>query len=520
MALKNHYKTLRLILGDQLNAQHSWYDVKDESTLYLIAELTQEANYVGHHIQKVCAFFSAMQNFANTLKNFGHDVLYLSLDETAKHNNLPSLIDSLATHYQIQTFGFQRPDEYRLQQQLMQLTLSTSVSIETADTEHFLLPFDEIGTHFKSGRHQKMEFFYRKMRKRFNILMDGDNPLGKKWNFDSDNRKALKVADLDEIPAPMVFSNDVTAIIKRLRRHKIKTFGSEQQSLIWPVSRSQALNLLSYFCEQCLPRFGQFQDAMTSNSPHQWSLYHSRLAFALNCKMLHPMQVINAAVASYNAANGLINLAQIEGFVRQILGWREYVRGVYWANMPAYKSLNHYNANATLPDYFWTGDTQMNCMKQTIKQSLDYSYAHHIQRLMITGNFCLLTGVDPAQVDEWYLGIYIDAIEWVEMPNTRGMSQFADGGIVATKPYSAGGNYINKMSDYCKNCSYQVKQKTTDDACPFNSLYWNFMIKHRDSLEKNPRIGMMYRNWDKQAEGGKKATLKRAAWCIDHLDEL
>jgi len=277
---------------------------------------------------------------------------------------------------------------------------------------------------------------------------------------------------------------------------------------------------VDYFCEHCLINFGRFQDAMTDQSDHRWSLYHSRLSFALNSKILHPYQVIQKAIDAYQDSQGRISLAQIEGFVRQILGWREYVRGVYWANMPAYSRKNTLAAQGALPDYFWTGDTKMNCMQQAIGQSLDYAYAHHIQRLMIIGNFCLLTGINPDEVDAWYLGVYIDAIEWVEMPNTRGMSQFADDGIVATKPYTAGGNYINKMSDYCKNCHYKIKEKTGEQACPFNSLYWRFMTTHRKRLEKNPRIGMVYRNWDKQNTSVQQATLEQAEYFIDNIEQL
>ncbi len=518
--LKKNYKTLRLILGDQLNAQHSWYKKKDSSTLYVIAELRQETDYVKHHIQKAAAFFSAMEQFSIALKKVGHHVLHLTLNETVNDKNLAKLIERIITEYNIEEFNYQRPDEYRLYEQLHKIALPSSVNVQQVDSEHFLLPFDEIHSLFTSGKHHKMEFFYRKMRKRFNILMENKKPAGNKWNFDTDNRNKLKKTDIDNIPKPLIFSNDVSKIIKRLQTHKIKTFGKQEQLLLWPNSRRQALQLLQYFCTHCLPKFGQFQDAMTCNSDSQWSLYHSRLSFALNTKILHPLQVIKVAIDAYTSSNGTITLAQIEGFVRQILGWREYIRGIYWANMPDYASLNHYKANTNLPDYFWTGKTQMNCMKQSINQSLNYAYAHHIQRLMVTGNFCLLTGIDPDQVDKWYLGIYIDAIEWVELPNTRGMSQFADGGIVATKPYSAGGNYLKKMSDYCKSCTYKVKEKTSTDACPFNSLYWKFMIDKRESLEKNPRIGMVYKNWDKQSASDQQSTLKRAQWCIDNIKQL
>ena len=520
MKLKKSYNTLRLLLGDQLNASHSWFKATDEATLYVIAELKQEQTYVKHHVQKICAFFLGMEHFANALMSAKHHCLHLSLDQTQVYKNLDDMLASLCRQYNVKNFQYQRPDEYRLKQQLETLALPKGVDITVADTEHFLLPFDEIPQYFTANKHHKMEFFYRKMRKRFSILMEGEQPEGGQWNYDAENRNALKKTDLEAIPQALVFSNDASKILERLKRHNIDYFGEAVQALPWPITRHQALSLLDYFCKHCLVNFGRFQDAMTCQTDKAWSLYHSRLSFALNSKILHPFQVIQYAIDAYRSSKGKINLAQIEGFVRQILGWREYVRGVYWANMPAYSVKNTLLAKRELPAYFWTGATKMRCMRESIGQSLQYAYAHHIQRLMVTGNFCLLTGIDPKAVDDWYLGIYIDAIEWVEMPNTRGMSQFADDGIVATKPYTAGGNYINKMSDYCKSCHYKVKEKTGEAACPFNSLYWGFMIKHRNRLENNPRIGMVYRNWDKQSDEAQQATLKQAKYCIDNIQNL
>jgi len=259
---------------------------------------------------------------------------------------------------------------------------------------------------------------------------------------------------------------------------------------------------------------------MTHKSEHAWSLYHSRVSFALNSKILHPMQVIERAIVEYHSRPEEISLAQIEGFVRQIIGWREFVRGMYWVNMPEYSNLNELDAQKDLPEFFWTGETKMNCMSQSIKQSLEYAYAHHIQRLMVTGNFALLAGLNPDQVDDWYLGIYIDAIEWVEMPNTRGMSQFADGGLIASKPYTASGAYINRMSDYCSGCHYKVKEKVGETSCPFNSLYWHFMHRHRDKFGRNPRIGMVYRNLDKMEDSLREQVFERAEAILENLDSL
>lgn len=515
------YKTLRFIFGDQLNPNHSWYkEQQQDDILYVIAELKQETGYVKHHIQKVVAFFSAMENFANALKSAKLNVLHLTLDDTQNDKTLYDLLERLAQRYHCNKIEYQYPDEYRLQKQMDNLKQNSTIKVKGTDTEHFLLPFKDIPKHFKKDKHIKMEFFYRMMRKRFDILMEGDSPKGGQWNYDQANRNKLKKADLEKIPQAKVFQNSIQNIVTRIESHDVKTFGHCSDTLLWPTSRNQAKQLLDYFCAYLLPLFGQFQDSMTCNSSEQWSLYHSRISFALNTKMIHPMQVINQVLKEFESRPNDINLAQVEGFIRQILGWREYVRGVYWQNMPDYAVKNELNASRSLPDYFWHGKTNMNCMKHAISQSLDTAYAHHIQRLMITGNFCLLTEMDPAQVDSWYLGIYIDAIEWVEMPNTRGMSQFADGGLIATKPYAASGNYINKMSDYCKDCHYNVKEKTEDSACPFNSLYWHFMDKHEERLSRNPRIGMVYKNWQKQAPEQRQATLDRAKWCIDNIESL
>jgi deoxyribodipyrimidine photolyase-related protein len=520
MLLKKGYSTLRLILGDQLNSRHSWFESQDSSVLYLIAELRQEATYAKHHVQKLCAFFLAMQNFSQHLIDRGHHVLHLTLDDTKTDADIESLITRIAHHYSVNEFQYQRPDEFRLLEQLENLHFDQAICVQQFDTEHFYLDFGELSLQIKPERHNRMEAFYRKMRKRFQILMNGSEPLGGSWNFDSENRHKLKSRDLETIPNPLVFENDIASILDRIQAHQIDSIGSTDGTLLWPTNLQQAHALLEFFCEHCLVHFGKFQDAMTCSTSNQWSLYHSRLSFALNTKILAPETVINKAIKTFNQSKGEITLPQIEGFIRQILGWREYVRAVYWVNMPRYQSLNKLNAKRHLPSYFWGGQTKMNCMSHCISQSLEKAYAHHIQRLMITGNFCLLAGIDPSEVDEWYLGIYIDAIEWVEMPNTRGMSQFADGGFVATKPYCSSGNYINNMSDYCKSCHYDIKDRDSENSCPFNALYWTFIDTHQSLFSENPRMRMINKSWQKLEQEKKAAILARGQWCLDNLDSL
>lgn len=511
------YSTIRLILGDQLNLKHSWFENQDPSTLHVLAELREEATYTRHHIQKVAAFFLAMTKFSEELHESGHNVLHLSLDETTEYADACSLLTALASKYSVTRFEYQHPDEHRLRESLQALDIP-GVEIQAYDTEHFLVPFEQLERLFKRGRAHRMESFYRQQRKVHDILMDGDSPEGGQWNYDKSNRKTISAQELARIPAPLLFTNDVSKILKRLEKHEIPTIGTRSVLIDFPVDRDQSLRLLDYFCEHCLPKFGDYQDAMTGQSEHAWSLCHSRLSFSLNTKMLHPREVINAVVASYNA--GQADITQAEGFIRQIMGWREFVRGMYWGNMPEYASMNYLNATDQLPGYFWTGETDMNCVHHAVTQSLDHAYAHHIHRLMVTGQLGLLAGIDPEEMDAWYLGIYADAIEWVQLPNTRGMSQYADGGLIASKPYAASGNYINKMSDYCRSCKYNVKSRSDADACPFNSLYWAFMNQHRSRFENNPRMKMAYVTWDRFDEQSRNAVLNRAQFCLEHLEEL
>jgi deoxyribodipyrimidine photolyase-related protein len=519
------YTTLRLILGDQLNAGHSWFKENQSNTLYLMAELKQEATYTKHHKQKIAVFFAAMEQFSQALTQAGHQVLHLTLDDTKAFKDLPTLLKHLCDHHQIKQFEYQLPDEYRLRQQLEQVCNDLVISSQSWESEHFFLADSEINNYFTKGKRHRLESFYRKMRKRFNVLIEDDAPTGGEWNYDQNNRNKLKPADLAEIPAPLLFTNNISEILKRIERHGIKTIGQASDEVLWPVNRKQATELLDFFCQTCLPKFGKFQDSMTGklslfDEDRGWSLYHSRISFALNCKILSPKHVIDTALSSYQKSDGKIDISQVEGFVRQIIGWREFVRGIYWANMPDYAQLNTLSAARKLPAWFWNAETDMNCLHHAIKQSLEFSYAHHIQRLMVTGNFCLLTGIDPDQVDDWYLGIYIDAIEWVEMPNTRGMSQFADGGIVGSKAYAASGNYIKKMSDYCGDCAYKVTEIDQENACPLNSLYWHFMQAQQAKMGSNPRTKMVYSNWLKKSDSQRDSILNKAQYYLDNIETL
>jgi deoxyribodipyrimidine photolyase-related protein len=514
MAVRPH--TLRLILGDQLNPLHSWFAHADAGVIYLLMEVRQETDYVRHHVQKVAGFFAAMRAFADHLRGRGHRVRYLRLDDP---DNRQTIHDNLL--HLVQTEGVTRleymlPDELRLDSHLRDLSACLPVACAAVDSEHFLTRRRDLAELFPGRGRFRMEGFYRWMRRRFNVLMEGGRPCGGSWNLDAANRQPYD--GRVPIPPPLVFDNDVSGIVRMMRQCGVASIGAiEPRRLPWPIDRPQALRLLSAFVRDGLPHFGTYQDAMTLSS---WSLFHSRLSFALNTKILNPLEVVNAALEAWRRDPQHIALPQIEGFVRQILGWREYMRGVYWALMPGLATMNWLGHGLPLPACYWTADTRMRCMAEAIGQSLTHAYAHHIQRLMVTGNFALLAGVHPDEVETWYLGIYIDAIQWVEMPNTRAMSQFADGGLVATKPYACSANYLRRMSDYCGACFYDPRRRIGGHACPFNALYWDFFARHRSRLEGNPRIGMVYRSWDRMGAGERRDIRQQADHLRANLDRL
>ncbi|WP_037315278.1 cryptochrome/photolyase family protein [Salegentibacter sp. Hel_I_6] len=490
-------RTLRLILGDQLNHHHKWFKEEQDNISYVFMEMRQETDYVMHHIQKVVGFFSAMRNFAKHLIEREHEVIYLKINDKKNEQTLPENLKQLISEYKIEKFEYQLPDEFRLDLQLKDFCKELSIETEAYDTEHFLTSREDLSNFYKGKKQMTMEYFYRDMRKKYDVLMvNTKDPEGGKWNFDKSNRK--KWTGKPEIPHERGFRKDVSKLLEEIDEAGIKTFGNiEAEKFNWSTSREDSLSVLNYFCKNLLVHFGDFQDALHTEEAY---LFHSRLSFALNTKMLHPKEVIDSVISHWRENKDEIDISQVEGFVRQILGWREYMRGIYWKEMPGYKQSNKLDNQNQLPDFYWTANTKMNCLKHSIQQSLDNAYAHHIQRLMITGNYALLTQTHPDEVDAWYLGIYIDAIEWVEITNTRGMSQFADGGIVATKPYVSSGSYINRMSNYCKGCHYDVKKKTGENACPFNSLYWNFLDDKREFFQNNRRMSMMLNMLEKRPQ--------------------
>ncbi|WP_242086358.1 cryptochrome/photolyase family protein [Aestuariivivens sediminis] len=507
-------KTLRLILGDQLNIRHPWFEVPQNHIIYCLFEMRQETDYVRHHLQKVIGFFAAMRQFSEDLKDQKHRVEYFKINDPNNTHTLRDNLSNLIKAHQIERFEYMEPDEHRLDQQLRVFCNEIDIPCNVCSSHHFYTSRTELKTFFKGKTHFVMENFYRHMRTKHNILMVGKYPEGGEWNYDKHNRKPWK-GDI-EIPSERQFDNVVSSVLTDIEKAGIKTIGVfDNETFNYPITRKQALKQLHYFCKNLLAHFGDFQDAMHTEEVY---LFHSRLSFALNLKLISPKKVVDTVIQYYKRHEDDIPISQVEGFIRQIIGWREYMRGMYWMLGESYKSNNQLHNKNALANFFWTGDTQMNCLKHAIVNSLKHAYAHHIQRLMITGNYALLTMTDPNEVDEWYLGIYIDAIEWVQLTNTRGMSQFADGGKIATKPYISSSNYINRMSNYCKDCHYNNDLKIGDNACPFNSLYWNFLYEKREYFKNNNRMRMMYSLLDKMDKAQIEAITKRARHIIEHQD--
>ena len=507
-------KTIRVILGDQLNPFHSWFTEVKTDVSYLFIESRGEASYAPHHIQKVVGIFSSMRQFANMLKRQGHKVIYHKILKSGEIE-LIDILDSICVKTGVHNLQFQYPDELRMLQNLQKLK-TRGYLISFTSSEHFISTPEDFRVTFEGKKTFLMESFYRKLRKKTGILMQGNQPKGGKWNYDNLNRK--KIPKNHTIPEPFLPSTDATEVYNEVLQANLPTIGSmgDSKNFFWPTNTNQALAIFDFWLEHQFQFFGDYQDAMTVSN---WSLYHSRISFALNTKMLDPLTICQRA-ESYFEENDQIPINAAEGFIRQILGWREYMRGIYWERMPEFGEENFFGHSNKLPDWFWNGETKMKCMEHSIKQGLEYAYAHHIQRLMVIGNFSLLAGVHPDELDLWFLGIYIDAFEWVEITNTRGMSQFADGGWIATKPYVSSANYINKMGDYCQNCAYNEKTKIDSDSCPFNALYWDFFDRHRNKLSNNFRLGMVYRTYEKMKDSHKEQLRERAQYILQNLESL
>lgn len=504
------------VLGDQLSFSLSALKEADPAQDRIVmAEVTDEAQYTPHHKQKLVLVFSAMRHFAEALRQQGFRVSYHEYDPDSDWHSLGDVVAACAADYQPDVVRVTHCGEWRLHKAMLDWDQSLNCPLQILEDDRFFASVERFQQWSRGRKQWRMEYFYRELRRETGLLMDADGqPEGGEWNYDSDNRKRWK----GEPAAPEPFTvppDDVTRqVMDMVSREFAEHFGA-LDGFGYAVTRQDALAALKHFIAQRLPYFGDYQDAM---SDQEDSLFHSLLSPYLNSGLLLPGEVCSAVQQAYY--DGKAPLNAVEGFIRQVLGWREFVRGIYWSLMPEYGEENRLGNDRPLPGFYWSADTHMRCMRQTIDATRRTAYAHHIQRLMVTGNFALLAGIDPDAICDWYLAVYADAYDWVELPNVRGMVMHADGGLLGSKPYAASGKYINRMSDYCKQCRYNVQKTTEEDACPFNSLYWHFVDRHREQFRNNPRMGMIYRNWEKQDPDKKSATLARAESLLKDLDSL
>ena len=494
--------TLRLILGDQLSPEIS--SLKDADKLrdiILLCEVFDEAVYVKHHQKKIAFLFSAMRHFAASLSDAGWNVDYVRLDQDGNSHSFSGevarAVERHAPESVIATFA----SEWRVLTEMRDWENTLPCAVELRDDDRFYCSLDEFATWADGRKQLRMEYFYRELRRKTGILMSGNDPIGGQWNYDAENRG--RAPDGLEVPKHTSFvPDDITNEVLSLVEDRFGDHFGKLRPFEFAVTHEQAAYVLDRFIAERLPLFGTYQDAMVEGEPF---MFHAHIGLYLNCGLLSPQQAIIAAENAYHAGAAPLNAT--EGFIRQILGWREFVRGLYWLKMPEYAEQNALEAHRPLPAFFWTADTKMNCLKQCVSETRDHAYAHHIQRLMVLGNFALLAGLSPKEVNEWFMIVYADAYEWVELPNVSGMALYADGGVLASKPYASGGAYIERMSNYCRSCHYKVKQKNGEQACPFNYLYWDFLIRHQDRLSGNARMGMMYRTLAKMSDEKRAAIL-------------
>ena len=500
-------RTLVVVLGDQLDPDAAAFDDFDPARDAIwMAEVEEESTHVWSSKQRIAIFLAAMRHFAQTLRAGGRPLHYRRLDDPANRGSLAAELQATLATLAPQRVVMTAPGDWRVWQSLKAVVERAGLALEIRDDRNFYTTVRDFAAHASGRRSLRLEYFYRELRQRHGVLMHEGQPVGGQWNFDADNREAFGPRGPGAVPPRAAFEPDeltrevISLVESRFARHP-----GTLESFAWPVTRAQALQALQTFVEQRLPLFGRYEDAMWPGEP--W-LYHSQLSAALNLKLLTAREVVQAAEAAYRA--GRVPLASAEGFIRQILGWREYVRGIYWTQMPGYAERNALEATGDLPAWYWTGNTDMACLREVITQTLQHGYAHHIQRLMVTGLFALLLGVRPRQVHEWYLAVYVDAVEWVELPNTLGMSQYGDGGLMASKPYVATGKYIQRMGGPCAGCRYDPALRTGDRACPYTTLYWDFLLRHEARLSRNARMALQVKNVARMSEGEREAVAQRA----------
>jgi len=501
-------RALIIVLGDQLDLDAAAFDGFDAAVdAAWMAEVAEESTHVWSSKPRTAMFLAAMRHFALALQDAGRPLHYTRLDALDNSGSLGAQLHADILRLKPARLVMTAPGDWRVLQAIKAVAETNGLALEIRADRHFFSSIDDFAAHAKGRKSLRMEYFYREQRKRHQVLMDDGEPVGGQWNFDADNRESFGAAGPVELPPRARFEPDaVTCEVIALVNTRFADHPGRLDSFAWPVTRAQALHALQSFIEERLRLFGRYQDAMWPGDP--W-LYHAHLSAALNLKLLNPREVVAAAEAAHRDRHA--PLASVEGFIRQILGWREYVRGVYWTQMPGYLERNALDAQHDLPAWYWTGTTDMACLRDALAQTLAHGYANHIQRLMVTGLYALMLGVQPKQVHAWYLAVYVDAVEWVELPNTLGMSQYADGGVMGSKPYIATGRYIQRMSPHCKGCRYETAQRSGDSACPFTTLYWDFLMRHQATLARNPRMALQVKNLVRMTDVQKQAVIERAA---------
>lgn len=501
-------RTLVIVLGDQLDLQAAAFDGFDPSRdAVWMAEVADESTHVWSGKPRIALFLSAMRHFAQALRAAGRPLHYRRLEEPDNRGSLAAELQAALAQLAPRNVVMAAPGDWRVWQSLKAVVEAAGLVLEIREDRHFFTTVREFAAHAKGRKSLRLEYFYRELRQRHGVLMQDGQPVGGQWNFDADNREAFGPQGPGMVPERASFEPDeLTREVIALVERRFAGHPGRLDSFSWPVTREQALQALRRFIDERLPLFGRYEDAMWPGEP--W-LYHSQLSAALNLKLLTAREVVQAAQDAYHA--GAVPLESAEGFIRQILGWREYVRGIYWTQMPGYAARNALGAERDLPGWYWTGDTDMACLRDAIGQTLAHGYAHHIQRLMVTGLFALLLGVRPQRVHEWYLAVYVDAVEWVELPNTLGMSQYGDGGLMASKPYIATGKYIQRMGGPCAGCRYDPAHRTGERACPYTTLYWDFLMRHEKLLAGNARVALQVKNLARLDPAERQAISQRAA---------
>jgi deoxyribodipyrimidine photolyase-related protein len=518
-------RRLVLVLGDQLtfdNPALAGFDPALDRVLMI--EAASEGTQVWSHKARIALFLSAMRHFCNDVHRRGWPYTYLRLEDDSLPLTFSERLVSILRGLTPEIFQMSEPGEWRMLELVQDAAATTETPLQVLPDTHFMCSREDFARWAGDKKELRMEFFYRDMRRRHGVLMDSGNetgkagkePVGGLWNFDADNRQGYPKSGPGPMARPARFDPDrITREVFELVEKHFPGHPGSLASFAWPVTREQALQALATFIDTRLAHFGPHQDAMWTDTPWGW---HSLVSAALNLHLLDPREVVAAAEAAYRERD--LPLASVEGFIRQVLGWREFIRGVYWLDMPQLKTANHYAHTRTLPGWYWTGDTRMACMKAVVGQTLQHGYAHHIQRLMVTGQFALTAEISPQAVADWYLAVYVDAVEWVELPNVAGMALFATGPRFTSKPYIASGQYIKRMSNYCSGCAYRPEQRTGDDACPVTTLYWNFLDKHEAALARNPRTSLMAKNIGRLDVAERTSIRARAAYILDNLDGL